>query len=128
MAIDSQGNAWITNTLGTGLDLGVKLRLLELKLTGRMSELQELHRVPFNYLNANPSLGSISMLRPDGTPAPGSPFHAGGVWGSWGVVIDGNAQVWSSNFTGQSMTHLCCVSVLCALSAFDAHPGHRSSG
>jgi len=81
MAIDSQGNAWIANTLGSGLDLRVKAKLLELKLTGQMSQF---HRVVFDYLNANPSLGSISMLRPDGTPAPGSPFHAGGSWGSWG--------------------------------------------
>jgi hypothetical protein len=77
MAIDSQGNAWITNTLGTGLDLVMKLRLLELKLTGQMSQF---HRVVFDYLNGNPALGSISMLRPDGTPAQGSPFHGGGTW------------------------------------------------
>jgi hypothetical protein len=106
MAIDSQGNAWITNTLGTGLDLSMKLKLVELKLTGQMSQL---HRVVFDYLHANQSLGSISMLRPDGTPAPGSPFHAGGSWGSWAVAIDGNDQVWSSNFAGASITHLCGV-------------------
>ena len=104
MAIDSLGNAWITNTAGIGLDLRMKLKLLELKLTGQMSQL---HRVLFDYLDANPGLGSISMLRPDGTPAPGSPFHTGGVWGSWGVAIDGNDQVWSSNFAGASITHLC---------------------
>jgi hypothetical protein len=104
MAIDSQGNAWIANTLGTGLDLRIKLKLLDLKLTGRLTQL---HRVVFDYLDGNPNLGSISMLRPDGTPAPGSPFHTGGTWGSWGVVIDGNDQVWSSNFNGQSITQLC---------------------
>ncbi|MBY5544067.1 hypothetical protein [Rhizobium leguminosarum] len=106
MAIDSQGNAWIANTMGSGLDLAVKAKLLELKLTGQMGQF---HRVVFDYLNDNSSLGSISMLRPDGTPAPGSPFHGGGSWGSWGVVIDGNDQVWSSNFAGQSITHLCGV-------------------
>lgn len=104
MAIDSRGNAWITNTLGTGLDVAVKLRLLELKLSGRMSQL---HRVVFDYLNGNPALGSISMLRPDGTPALGSPFHGGGTWGSWAVVIDGDDMVWSSNFMGASITELC---------------------
>jgi hypothetical protein len=104
MAIDSQGNAWIANTVGTGLDLSIKLKLLDLKLTGRLTQF---HRVVFDYLDGNPNLGNISMLRPDGTPAPGSPFHAGGTWGSWGVVIDGNDQVWSSNFNGQSITHLC---------------------
>ena len=61
MAIESQGNTWITNTMGTGLDLAVKLRLLELKLTGQMSQF---HR-SVDYLNGNPQLGSISMLRPD---------------------------------------------------------------
>ena len=87
-----QGNAWITNTLGTGLDLLMKLRLLELKLTDQMGQF---HRVVFDYLNGNPALGSISMLHPNGTPAPGSPFHGGGSWGSWAVVIDGNDMVWS---------------------------------
>ena len=104
MAIDSQGNAWITNTAGDGLTLEMKLKLLDLKLTGRMSEM---HRVLFDWLNSNRSIGSISMLRPDGAPAPGSPFHGGGTWGSWGVVIDGNDQIWSSNFAGASITHLC---------------------
>jgi streptogramin lyase len=104
MAIDSQGNAWIANTLGAGLDVRMKLKLLELKLRGQTSQF---HRVVFDYLNGNSSLGSISMLRPDGTPAPGSPFHGGGTWGSWAVAIDGNDQVWSSNFAGASITHLC---------------------
>ena len=103
MAIESQGNTWITNTMGTGLDLAVKLRLLELKLTGQMSQF---HR-SVDYLNGNPQLGSISMLRPDETSAPGSPFHGGGTWGSWAVVIDGNDMVWSSNFAGASITELC---------------------
>ena len=49
------------------------------------------------------------MLRPDGSAAPGSPFHGGGTWGSWAVTIDGNDQVWSSNFAGASITHLCGV-------------------
>jgi hypothetical protein len=106
MAIDSQGNAWIANTLGTGLDVRMKLKLLELKLRGQTSQF---HRVVFDYLHGNSSLGSISMLRPDGTPAPGSPFHGGGTWGSWAIAIDGNDQVWSSNFAGASITHLCGV-------------------
>jgi len=105
MAIDSKGNAWITNTVGEGLDLAVKLKILELKVTGRMGQV---HRVVFDYLKDKPGRGSVSMLRPDGSPAPGSPFNGGGsTWGSWGVVIDGNDQVWVSNFVGHSITHLC---------------------
>jgi len=108
MAIDSQGNAWIANTLGQGLDLRIKLQLLEAKLTGRMSEF---HVLVYNYLHGHRGTGSISMLRPDGSPAPGSPFNGGGsTWGSWAVVIDGNDQVWSSNFGSDgSITHLCGV-------------------
>ena len=50
------------------------------------------------------------MLRSDGTQAPGSPFHGGGsLWGAWGAAIDGNDQVWISNFVGQSITRLCGV-------------------
>ena len=31
-------------------------------------------------------LGSVSMLRPDGSPAPGSPFNGGGsAWGALGL-------------------------------------------
>lgn len=104
MAIDSQGNAWITNTYGAGLDLAMKLKLLKLKLSGQMGQI---HRVVFDYLHDNPTLGSISMLRPDGTPAPGSPFHGGGTWGSWAVAIDGDNQVWSPDFIGTSITELC---------------------
>ena len=46
MAIDSQGNARIANTMGSGLDLAVKAKLLELKLTGQMGQF---HRVVFDY-------------------------------------------------------------------------------
>ncbi len=106
MAIDSQGNAWITNTVGTGLDLEVKLKLLEMKLTGRAGQF---HSAIYGYLKDHPTLGSISMLRPDGSPAPGSPFRGGSAWGSWAVAIDGDDQVWSSNFAGRSITHLCGV-------------------
>jgi DNA-binding beta-propeller fold protein YncE len=106
MAIDSQGNAWITNTMGTGLDLAIKLKLVEMKLTGQAGKF---HNAIYDYLKDHPTLGSVSMLRPDGTPAPGSPFRGGSAWGSWGVAIDGNDQVWVSNFAGHSITHLCGV-------------------
>lgn len=105
MAIDSQGNAWIANTAGSGFSDETKLKFLDLKLTGR---LDDIHRVAFDAL-AKARMGSISMLRPDGTPGPGSPYSGGGAWGSWAVAIDGNDQVWSSNFGGRSITHLCGV-------------------
>jgi len=105
MAIDSQGNAWIANTAGAGFGDETKLRFLELKLTHRLDEID---RIAFGALEKG-RMGSISMLRPDGTPGPGSPYSGGGAWGSWAIAIDGNDQVWSSNFGGRSITHLCGV-------------------
>ncbi len=105
MAIDSKGNAWITNTLGSGLPLDVKLHLLELKLTGNLGEID---RVVVNWAMAHPGVGNVTALRPDGSEAPGSPFDGGGsTWGAWGVAIDGNDQVWISDFVGRSITQLC---------------------
>jgi hypothetical protein len=108
VAIDSQGNAWIANTLGTGLTLATKLQLLEMKLTGgTMTAMSEdiLHD-----LFAHPGLGSVSMLRSDGSAAPGSPFNPGSIWGAWGVSIDGNDHVWVANFAPNGgITELCGV-------------------
>jgi len=105
MAIDSKGNAWIANTLGEGLSLWTKLHLLWLKLDEKMDEADP---VVLADLFSHPGLGSISMLRPDGTPGPGSPFNGGGsTWGTWAIAIDGNDQVWASNFGAPQITHLC---------------------
>ena len=105
LAIDSQGNAWITNTLGSGLPLTVKLHLLELKLTGRLGEID---RVVVDWALRHPGAGNVTMLRPDGSNGPGSPFSGGGsTWGPWGAAIDGDDQVWISNFAGRSITRLC---------------------
>jgi hypothetical protein len=94
MAIDSQGNAWITNTLGTGMTLETKLRILELKLTG--SALAAIDQVVLKDLLGHPGLGSVSILRPDGSPMPGSPVD--GIWGAWAVSIDGNDHAWVAQF------------------------------
>lgn len=105
MAIDSKGNAWIANTLGSGLTLETKLKLLYLKLRGRMADADQ---IVLDNLLAKPGLGSVSMLRPDGSPAPGSPFNPGSIWGAWAVAIDGNDHVWVANFAPEGgITELC---------------------
>ena len=107
MAVDSKGNVWITNTLGAGMTLETKLKLLDLKLRGRMADADQ---IVLHNLLAKPGLGSVSMLRPDGSPAPGSPFNPGSIWGAWAVSIDGNDHVWVSNFApGGGITELCGV-------------------
>jgi hypothetical protein len=42
--------------------------------------------------------GSITVLRPDGTEYPGSPFTGGALPGPWSANVDGNDNIWTSNF------------------------------
>src|SRR5262249_24901559 len=53
--------------------------------------------------------GSVTLLRPDGTQYPGSPFTGDGLPGPWAVVVDGNDNVWISNFAmpNSPITQLC---------------------
>ncbi len=106
MAIDSKGNAWVTGMLGKGLTLETQLGLLAEKLTGQV---MAMHKTALDDLLAHPGLGSVSMLRPDGSSAPESPFNpTGSIWGAWAVSIDGNDHVWVSNFApGGGITELC---------------------
>jgi hypothetical protein len=43
--------------------------------------------------------GNITLLRPDGTPYPGSPFKGGGLSGPSAAAVDGHDNVWISSFT-----------------------------
>ena len=112
LAIDSQGYVWVTNRFGSGLlgmahlvDMGVRLKLEGVTaasdyLTKTMSEQQ-----------GGRNGGSVTLLRPDGTQYPGSPFIGGSLPGPWAVAVDGNDNVWISNFAGASgqIAHLCGV-------------------
>ena len=55
------------------------------------------------------SSGSVVLLKPDGTPFPGSPFTGGGLPGPWAATVDGNDNVWISNFAmpNSPITQLC---------------------
>ena len=107
VGIDSQGDLWVTNTVGEPLDLIIKARLAKLKLTGKLTIDAALHLI-FPYLRTHVQ-GTVSMLRPDGSQAPGSPFKGGGISGPWGVAVDGNDNIWISNFIGESFSEFCGV-------------------
>jgi hypothetical protein len=120
LAIDSQGNVWVTNRFGTGLlgmahlvDMGVRLKLDGVAsasdyLTTTMSKQQ-----------GGSEGGSVTLLRPDGTQFPGSPFKGSGIPGPWAAVVDGNDNVWISNFAMASSP----IVELCGVRAEHCPPG-----
>src|SRR5262249_5368675 len=68
------------------------------------------HGIPVTTLSKQKgSDGSVTLLRPDGSQYPGSPFTGGGLPGPWAVVVDGNDNVWISNFAmpNSPITQLC---------------------
>ncbi|HEY2385465.1 MAG TPA: hypothetical protein VGK30_00770 [Candidatus Binatia bacterium] len=114
VAIDSLGNAWVANTVGHP-STREKVALVETKLKSMVeglasSESKEeaaakLWVSLYGLLQEFPS-GSVSMLRPDGTALP--PFDGDkSIIAPWGLVIDGNDNVWVANATGRSVTQLC---------------------
>jgi hypothetical protein len=108
--IDSQGNVWVTNRFGAGL-LGLAHladMALHLKTEGVASAADYLTKVMSKQRG---DAGSITLLKPDGTEFPGSPFKNGGMPGPWAVVVDGSDNVWVSNFAmpNSPITQICGV-------------------
>ena len=95
LGIDSQGNVWVTNRLGSSIrgELIVADMILTLKTGGNGDEV--LTQAMFKQRAGG---GSVTLLRPDGTEYPGSPFKGGGLPGPWAATVDGNDNVWISNF------------------------------
>jgi hypothetical protein len=123
LAIDSRGDVWVTNRFGTGLvalahfvNTGVRLKFKGVEaasdyLTSTMSKQQGGGRG-----------GSVTLLRPDGTQFPGSPFKGGGLPGPWAVAVDGNDNVWISNFAMPSSP----VVELCGVRVKNCPPGMKT--
>jgi hypothetical protein len=88
--IDSQGNVWITTRFGNGV-LG-KLHLAEMdvrgKFGGAVSAMDYVTTTMSTQQGGTDHSGSVTLLRPDGTPYPGSPFTGGGLPGPWAVAVD----------------------------------------
>ena len=72
-----------------------RLRLLDADVDGLRR--QPPSRPP---LCSNIVRSSFSLLRPDGSEFPGSPFIGGGLPGPWAATIDGDDNVWIPNFAG----------------------------
>ncbi len=110
LAIDSRGNAWVTNRLGSSARGGdvLKQNIEEAKRTGDYSD-AILVRAMSKQTAGDDGGGSVTLLRPDGSEPPGSPFVGPNLPGPWAVVVDGDDHAWVSNFPAPwgRIAHLC---------------------
>jgi streptogramin lyase len=107
LAVDSLGNIWITNKLGSS-ERG-HLKLLEILVAGKIdynSDTDPLERMAHVLVPAITSQqpgydtgGSISVLRPDGSEASFSPVYGKGIATPWAISIDGDDNIWITNFS-----------------------------
>ena len=121
LGVDSQGNVWVTNRFGSSwrgfaklLELGVVM-----KAGGNIDE--RLTRTMFGQTGGADG-GSLALLRPDGSPYPGSPFIGSGLPGPWAVVVDGDDNVWVSNFAGAQSP----IAELCGARTETCPPGFKT--
>ena len=106
LAVDSLGNVWITNKLGSS-EWG-RLKMLEMAVAGKVNydgDRDAASRITRVLVDAmveqKPGWegGSLTVLRPDGAEAEFSPIYGKGIYGPWAVSVDGNDNIWVSNFT-----------------------------
>ena len=66
--------------------------------------------------------GSLTVLRPDGTEADFSPIYGKGVYAPWAVSVDGNDNIWVSNFARASAG----IVQLCGFRTENCPPGMKT--
>ena len=109
LAIDSLGNVWVTNKLGSSpkgeLKFGEMLAAFKFNFDNDPDAGARATKVLVPAMAVEKSGyegGSVTVLRPDGTEAPFSPVYGKGIVGPWAASVDGNDNVWISNFASSS--------------------------
>jgi hypothetical protein len=105
LAVDSLGNVWVTNKLGNS-ERG-RLKMVEMAVAGKINfdgDPDPTARLTHSMVSAMYEQkagwegGSLTVLSPDGTEAKFSPVYGKGIYGPWAVSVDGNDNIWVSNF------------------------------
>ena len=106
LAVDSLGNVWITNKFGNS-ERG-RAKIWEMALAAKVNydgdpdpAARLTHVLVGAMAEQTPGWegGSLTVLHPDGTEAKFSPIYGKGIYGPWAVSVDGNDNIWVSNFT-----------------------------
>ena len=109
MNIDSQGNVWVTNRISNSPQSVAAIQniMKALKASASYNDWPLVSAMAAKTTGG----GSITLFKPDGTQAPGSPFSGPSLPGPWAVAVDGDDQVWISNFAAPwgQLAHLCGV-------------------
>ncbi len=109
LAVDSLGNVWVTNKLGSSpkgaLKFAEMLAAFKFNFDKDPDAGQRATKVLVPAMAEEKSGyegGSITVLRPDGTEASFSPVYGKGIVGPWAASVDGNDNIWISNFSTMS--------------------------
>ncbi len=109
LAIDSLGNVWVTNKLGSSpkgaLKFAEMLAAFKFNFDNDPDAGQRATKVLVPAMTEEKSGregGSLTVLRPDGTEASFSPVYGRGIVGPWAASVDGNDNIWISNFSTSS--------------------------
>lgn len=129
LAVDSLGNVWITNKLGSsprGLaKLTEMLAAYKINYDKDPDAARRMTRVLVESMAAQkPGYegGSITVLRPDGSAANFSPIYGKGIAGPWAVSVAGNDNIWISNLTTRSAG----IVELCGFRTENCPPGMKT--
>jgi streptogramin lyase len=129
LAVDTLGNVWVTNKLGSSE-------------RGRLKQVEIVAAMKVNFDNDPDSLnragkvlvpslaaqkpgwegGSITVFRPDGTEASFSPIYGKGIYAPWAVSVDGNDNIWISNLSNPSAG----IVELCGFRTENCPPGFKT--
>jgi hypothetical protein len=104
IAVDSLGNVWVANRSGSS-ERG-RVKLLEAMAAAKIGGQDAFGKVLVDsWTGQKPgreSGGSITVFRPDGSQASFSPVYGKGITAPWAISVDGNDNVWISNFGNPS--------------------------
>jgi hypothetical protein len=129
LAVDSLGNIWITNKLGNS-ERG-RLKMLEMAAAGAINydgDPDSTARLTHVLVNAMAEQtpgwqgGSLSVLKPDGGEAAFSPVYGKGIFAPWAVSVDGNDNIWVSNFAASAAG----IVELCGFRTENCPPGTKT--